>query len=81
MYGRVHGRTVELDDPISGLEGKRVRVVLEVIEEFSIDSAPLDDRPLDDEERRAIDEYRAGKAELVPHEEVRAALKKAHSNG
>jgi len=34
LAGRIHGKIIELDKPVATpLEGKRVRVVLEVIEE------------------------------------------------
>lgn len=35
--GRVHGNTITLDEPVPPLEGMRVRVVLETVEESEID--------------------------------------------
>ena len=93
MLGRVRGKTVELDEAITELDGKRVRVVLEAIDERNaasrssagsddadrrlielLKNAPLDDRPLDAEERRRVEDLRAGRAELVPHTDVRAKV-------
>lgn len=78
MLGRIHGNTIELDAALPELDGKRVRVMVEAIDDGSFDelvnNAPADDRPLDDEERAAIEELQRGKVELVPHAEVRAKL-------
>jgi hypothetical protein len=79
VFGRIHGNTIELDAALPELDGKRVRVVVEAVEEAAsfdelMRNAKLDERPLDDEERAAIEELRQGKLELVPHDEVRAKL-------
>jgi hypothetical protein len=42
--GLVHGRTIELEGPVPELEGRRVRVVLE----------PVDEIQLSAEEQRAL---------------------------
>jgi hypothetical protein len=34
--GLVHGKTIELESPVPELEGKRVRVVLEAVEEVRL---------------------------------------------
>jgi hypothetical protein len=39
VSGVVHGKVIELDEPIPDLEGRRVRVVVEAVEEGAIDRA------------------------------------------
>ncbi|MBX3209792.1 MAG: hypothetical protein KF764_32460 [Labilithrix sp.] len=39
VAGVVHGNIIELDEPIPGLEGRRVRVVVESVDEVSADRA------------------------------------------
>lgn len=41
ITGRVHGPVIELDAPVPDLEGRRVRVVVELVDEPSVDSAAL----------------------------------------
>ncbi len=82
MFGRVHGNTIELEGSVPALDGKRVRVVVEEVEdepraasfEELVREAPVDDREMTEEERIAVDEYHAGKTERVAHEQVRAKL-------
>ncbi len=77
IAGRVHGATIELDAPLPSLEGQRVRVVVEPMDdpvEEAIRNAPLDDFPLTDEERAAVVEWRAGRTHWIPGAEVRAKI-------
>jgi len=39
LLGRVHGNTVVLDQPVPPLDGKRVRVGLEAVEELALTGA------------------------------------------
>ena len=41
VSGVLHGRVIELDEPVPGLEGRRVRVVVELVEEPPTDPAEL----------------------------------------
>ncbi len=77
IVGRVHGTTIELEAPLPALEGQRVRVVVEPVEDpvdDAIRNAPLDDFPLTDEERAAVAEWRAGKTHWIPGAAVRAKI-------
>jgi hypothetical protein len=38
LHGTVHGSTVELDAPVPALEGRRVLVMLEVVDELGANS-------------------------------------------
>jgi hypothetical protein len=48
VAGVVHGNVIELDEPVPGLEGRRVRVVVEPVEDATHDRT---------EERRAWDAW------------------------
>lgn len=37
VAGVVHGKLIELDEPVPGLEGRRVRVVVEPVDEATVD--------------------------------------------
>ncbi len=37
VAGVVHGNVIELDEPVPGLEGRRVRVVVEPVDEAAAD--------------------------------------------
>ena len=50
VAGVVHGNVIELDEPVPGLEGRRVRVVVEPVNEVSEDHA---------EQQRAWEEWAA----------------------
>lgn len=50
VAGVVHGKVIELDEPVPGLEGRRVRVVVEPVDE------PTADRV---EQQRAWEEWAA----------------------
>ena len=39
--GRVHGNVIELDAPVPELEGQRVRLVVEAVDETTTDAAAL----------------------------------------
>ncbi len=85
MFGRVRGKSIELESELPSLDGKRVKIVIELVEDLEaldslLSAAPLDDRPMTDEERKAIAEVREERARLIPHEEVRAKID-ARKNG
>lgn len=48
VSGVIHGKVIELDEPVPDLEGRRVRVVVEPVEEGTIDRV---------EQRRAWDNW------------------------
>ena len=48
VSGVIHGKVIELDEPVPDLEGRRVRVVVEPVEEGAIDRA---------EQRRAWEKW------------------------
>src|SRR5262245_54116772 len=50
VAGVVHGKLIELDEPVPGLEGRRVRVVVEPVDEVAADRA---------EQQRAWEEWAA----------------------
>ncbi len=77
VFGRVHGSTIELEDQLPALEGKLVRVIVEVVHDpvaHAIATAPNDERPMTDEERAAIAEVDAGAAVFIEAAEVRARV-------
>jgi hypothetical protein len=39
--GRIHGKVIELDAPVPDLEGQRVRIVVEPVEEPAADAVEL----------------------------------------
>jgi hypothetical protein len=41
ISGVVHGTVIELDEPVPGLEGRHVRVVVEPLDEAPADAAEL----------------------------------------
>jgi hypothetical protein len=75
LTGRIHNGVVELDEPVAGLDGKRVRIVV-IDDDDRVDAALTgactDDRGPTEVEREAIEELRSGRAKLVPHDVVRA---------
>jgi len=61
ILGRVVGETIELDAPVPGLDGKRVRVTVEVVESDEHPAvrawkeAAADDKPIAADERGRVD--------------------------
>jgi hypothetical protein len=43
LTGRVHGSVIELDAPVPDMEGQRVRVVVEPVDEVAVDAGTLRD--------------------------------------
>jgi hypothetical protein len=83
LIGRVVAGNIELDAPAPALEGKRVRVTLEVLEDGehparrAFREAPPDERPYTEEERAAVEAAKRN-GEYITTEELRARLAAAH---
>jgi hypothetical protein len=84
--GRVIGGRIELDDELSALEGKTVRVTVEVVPVEEEEEHPAiratrealpDDRPSSEEERAAVEEGRRGP--FISTAELRARLAAHHA--
>ena len=71
---------IELDAVPLALEGKRVRVVIEPVEDVADDvtralaTAPVDDEPATDEEQRRITAWREGHRSATSADELRATI-------
>ena len=75
--GLVRGSTIELEGGLPGLDGQRVRIVAEPVDEAvlrAIAEATADDTPLSDQERAGAAEVRAGTAKTLSTEEMRARI-------
>ena len=85
LVGRVLHNTIELDHPVPALEGKRVRLTVEILADDepaalrSFREAPPDDRAYGDEERAGVDEARR-KGEYITTEELRERLATHHAD-
>jgi len=86
LLGRVVGEKIELDEPIAGLDGKRVRVTVEVVHgeadehpvARAIREAPPDDKPITPDERASI-EAAKGDPRRYTAAEIRARLSAARN--
>jgi hypothetical protein len=76
--GRIVGGKIVLDDEVDALEGQRVRVTVEVVEDEhpavrAAREAPPDDRPYTDAERAGVEAARKN-GEYVTTAELRERL-------
>jgi hypothetical protein len=55
---------------IKNMSEKDISKVFRLITEYQKSLIPYDDEPLTEEEKKAIEEYEAGKMEFVSYEEV-----------
>ena len=86
LLGRVVGEKIELDEPVTGLDGKRIRITLEVVDAEAdehpvaraIREAPTDDKPMSLEERASIDSAKRDPRRYTTAE-IRAKLSAARN--
>jgi hypothetical protein len=84
LVGRVVHGNIELEAPAPGLEGKRVRVTVEIVADDepaalrAFREASPDDRPYTDEERAGVEAAKKN-GEHISTEELRRRLAEHHA--
>ena len=83
LLGRVVAGSIELETPVPALEGRRVRVTVEVLEADehpalrTLREAPPDERPYTDDERDGVEAAKRGP--FITTAELRLRLEEHHS--
>ncbi len=75
--GIVRGSSIELENGLPGLEGQRVRILAEPVDEAvlrAIAEATADDTPLTKDECAGLASVRAGTAKMIASDEMRARI-------